>query len=515
MNERALVPVMSSVRAGPQWMEGDVSHTAPLRRRGRLIGLLSVLLAAIGLTATPVTARPSPGINKIEAQLAGTLEATGSADFFVEFAEQADLSAAYAIKDWNQRGAAVVAALQKTANESQADIRKQLDAAGVANNPYWVANTILVKGGSKTLADNLATRGNVTRLHTPRTYQLPPPTKGTVEKMINAVEWGIDRIRADDVWTDFGVRGEGIVVANIDTGVDFDHPALVNQYRGNTGGGTFDHNYNWYDPSQVCGNPSLAPCDNNDHGTHTMGTMVGSDGGANQIGVAPGARWIAAKGCESGSCSENALLSSGQWVLAPTDLNGANPRPDLRPHIVNNSWGGDGDDTWYQVTVNAWRAAGMFPAFSNGNFGPNCNTSGSPGGYAESYSSGAFDINNEIASFSSRGSSSLGGIKPNLAAPGVDVRSSINGGGYDSFSGTSMASPHTAGTVALMWSAAASLVGDLAQTATLLNDTAIDTPSSQCGGTNDDNNVWGEGRLNAYDAVERSTRDPVEILTAR
>ena len=139
------------------------------------------------------------------------------------------------------------------------------------------------------------------------------------------MEWGIDRIRADQVWSTFGVRGEGITVANIDTGVEFTHPALVGKYRGNTGGGTFNHNYNWFDPSNVCGNPSLAPCDNNNHGTHTMGTMVGDDGGANQIGVAPGARWIAAKGCETNNCSDAALLASGQWILAPTDLSGSEP----------------------------------------------------------------------------------------------------------------------------------------------------------------------------------------------
>ena len=80
--------------------------------------------------------------------------------------------------------------------------------------------------------------------------------------------------------------------------MQFDHPALVRQYRGNNGDGTFDHNYNWFDPAGVCV-PSTAPCDNDGHGTHTMGTMVGDDGGANQIGVAPGAKWIAAKGCES------------------------------------------------------------------------------------------------------------------------------------------------------------------------------------------------------------------------
>ncbi len=487
-----------------------MSYKPPLRRLGRYLGLVSVVLAALGLLAAPATAQPSTSSNKIEASVASILDAKGSTDFYVEFSQQADLSAASGIADWTQRGQAVVDALQRTANASQADVRKQLDAAGVTYTPYWVANTILVKGGSEALANDLAAHGNVTTLRAPRTYALPTPTAGTEEATVNAVEWGIAAINADDVWGSYG-RGEGIVIANIDTGVDFDHPALVGKYRGNQGGGAFDHNYNWVDPSSVCGTPSLAPCDNNDHGTHTMGTMLGDDGAGNQVGVAPGARWVAAKGCESNSCSDAALLGSGQWVLAPTNLAGANPRADLRPHIVNNSWGGGGGDTWYLATVNAWRASGIFPAFSNGNSGPSCTTSGSPGDYVSSYSSGAFDINGTIASFSSRGAAGSE-VKPNLAAPGVNVRSSVDGGGYAAFNGTSMASPHTAGTVALMWSAAPSLVGDIGQTSTLLDDSATNTPNTQCGGTDDDNNVFGEGKLNALLAVEQSPRGPVGTL---
>ncbi len=491
-----------------------MSHHQPLRLLGRALVLVSALLAATALLVIPAAAAPAghpaaTGAAKIEQSLATAL-AAGSADFYVEFAERADLSAAAEIADWDKRGQAVVDALRRTAETSQSDVRKQLSQAEVAYQSFWIANTVLVRDGTAKLAATLAAHGNVTKLRSPETYALPKPTAGTAEKTVDAVEWGIDRIRADDVWATFGVRGEGITVANIDTGVDYDHPAVVGKYRGNTGGG-FDHNYNWFDPSQVCGNPSLAPCDNNDHGTHTMGTMLGDDGAGNQIGVAPGARWIAAKGCESNSCSDAALLGSGQWILAPTDLAGANPRADLRPHIVNNSWGGGGGDAWYLATVNAWRASGIFPAFSNGNSGPGCNTSGSPGDYAESYSSGAFDVNNAIASFSSRGAAG-GRIKPNLAAPGVNVRSSVNGGGYAAFNGTSMASPHTAGAVALMWSAAPSLVGDLAQTAALLNQTAVDTSNLTCGGTAENNNVWGEGKLDAYAAVEQSPRGPVGTL---
>ena len=179
--------------------------------------------------------------------------------------------------------------------------------------------------------------------------------------------------------------------------------------------GVFDHNYNWYDPSLVCGSPSRVPCDNNGHGTHTMGTIVGDDGGSNQIGVAPGARWIAAKGCESGSCSTTALVNSGQWMLAPKDLNGLNPRTDLRPQVVSNSWGnGNGADTFYQSVVQAWIASGIFPVFANGNSGPSCGTVGAPGSYPESFGVGAYDVNNAIASFSSRGPGTFAGdtVKP-------------------------------------------------------------------------------------------------------
>ena len=478
-----------------------------------------MVLAAIGLAVSPAGAQPADPATgpaavaaKADATVATQLREQGRADFFVRFAERADLDAAASVKDWNARGAAVVAALQRTASDSQAAARGRLAADHASYQAFWVSNTILVRGGSQAVAEHLAALANVRQLYTPKTYQIPTPAPGRDEPTVNAVEWGIAAIKADQVWSTFGVRGEGVVVANIDTGVQYDHPALVAKYRGNTGGGNFDHNYNWFDPSLICGNPSLAPCDNNNHGTHTMGTMVGDDGAGNQVGVAPNAKWIAAKGCESSSCSSAALLSAGQWVVAPTDLNGANPRSDLRPNIVNNSWGGGGGDPWYQDTVNAWRAAGIFPAFSNGNSGPGCNTSGSPGDYPNSFASGAFDINGAIASFSSRGASVFGGIKPNLSSPGVNVRSSVAGSSYANFSGTSMASPHTAGTVALMWSAAPSLVGDIVQTSALLSQTAVDTSDLTCGGTAANNNVWGEGKLDALAAVTQSPRGPVGTL---
>ncbi|HEX6872707.1 MAG TPA: S8 family serine peptidase [Micromonosporaceae bacterium] len=478
--------------------------------RRALIGAAAATLT-LSLNPSQAMAAPEPGDATALAKVDGSLLAAAQSDvkvtFWVEFAAEADLSGAAALPTKAERGGAVREALIATATSSQADVKAILDSSDADYQSFWVSNSIKVTGSS-TLMEQLAAQPEVTAIEPETALPLPQPVVEPASlATVNAVEWNIARINAPQVWSEFG-RGEDIVVANVDTGVDYTHPAVDTQYRGRAADGTFNHNYNWWDPSHIC--PSAAPCDNNDHGTHTMGTMVGEDG-ANQVGVAPGAKWIAAKGCESSSCSRTALLSAGQWIVAPTDLAGNNPRPDLAPDVVNNSWGGSGFDPWYKDVVSAWIAAGIFPAFSNGNSGPSCNTSGSPGTYIMSYASGAFDINNAIASFSSRGAGESGEIKPNLAAPGVNVRSSIPGG-YSSFSGTSMASPHTAAAVALMWSAAPTLRGDIAATRAILDSTAIDVDNTSCGGTAADNNVFGEGRLDAYAAVSQSPRGPVGTL---
>jgi len=493
------------------------------RAVARGLGLGRLLVAALAASACSGDRSPSPSPSTIE-QRTGALAANdkpgGNAagkdtvTAWVVLKERANLAGVDRMRDWKARGKAVHENLQNAANSSQAGLRAWLTSRNVDHKPFWIVNTIKVTTNKATLAE-IAKRPDVAEILDDKTIPVPPLVPAAPVVPILGTEWGLDNIRVPEAWQTFGAFGDGIVVANVDTGVQFDHPALVNQYRGRQSDGTFNHNYNWYDPSLSCGNPSLAPCDNNNHGTHTMGTMVGDDGtpGTNRIGVAPHARWIAAKGCEQSSCSTASLLAAGQWILAPTDLNGLNPRPDLRPNIVNNSWGGGGGSNFYQQIVQSWVAAGIFPAFSNGNSGSSCSTSGSPGDYPESYSAGAYDVNNIIASFSSRGPSAFGGIiKPNIAAPGVSVRSSIPGNSYASFSGTSMASPHLSGSVALLWSAAPSLIGDIATTEALLSQTARDTSDTTCGGTATNNNVWGEGRLDVFAAIDQAPRGPTGTL---
>src|SRR5881397_2328398 len=288
-----------------------------MRRRsaGARVGIWVVQLI---LPISVLIALPAPVRESLAPAGAAVLEKInreGRATYWVVLKEQADLSGAFRIADWAARGQYVYDALTSVAARSQVGVASHLKTRALPHKSFWIVNAIQVTSGPDVL-DQIRRRKEVREIQADTVFTIPDPEPAAEVTQIQGVEWNIDRINAPQVWSSFGDRGDGIVVANIDTGVQFDHPALVRQYRGNLGGGNFDHNYNWFDPENVCGTP--VPCDNVAHGTHTMGTMVGDDGdpGTNQIGVAPHAKWIAAKGCESSSCSLDALLRSGQWVMA-------------------------------------------------------------------------------------------------------------------------------------------------------------------------------------------------------
>jgi subtilisin family serine protease len=480
----------------------------------RLFAVLAAFVLIVGQAGTALAAASSSGsqaANSSAAPIDKTLLAQldkGTSRFIVEFASKADLRAAAKEKTHTKRVTAVYNALTKTAKASQGQALQLLKGMkGVNAKSYWLTNSLVVTGDVK-LARKLAALKGVTSVHAQKIYPLVKPveTKIAILAAAGDPEWGVEKIGADQVWAE-GITGAGIVVSSIDTGVDFSHPALVENYRGNNHDGTFTHDYNWWDPSSSCPGE---PCDNVGHGTHTMGTIAGGDGPGPftpDTGVAPGATWITAKGCEDFGCTSESLLSSGQFILAPTDLEGNNPDPSLAPDLVSNSWGSDDpNDTFYFETVEAWRAAGIIPVFAAGNAGPGCGSAGTPGNFNEVISLGATDIDDQIADFSSRGPSPTGKTSPNVSAPGVDVISSVPGGGYESFSGTSMATPHAAGTIALMLSAKAGLLGDFNGVLNALDDTAIDRPDDACGTSdpsdNDPNYVYGEGRIDAKAAVD-------------
>jgi len=329
----------------------------------------------------------------------------------------------------------------------------------------------------------------------------------------------VARINADDVWA-LGYTGQDMVVAGQDTGYDWDHPALINQYRGYNGI-TVTHDYNWHDAIHsgggVCGADSPTPCDDNDHGTHTMGTIIGDDGGSNQIGVAPGARWIGCRNMDSGWGTPATYAECFEFFLAPYPV-GGNPitdgLPSLAPHVINNSWTcplieGCEWDTLQTVVENV-RAAGIVVVASAGNSGAGCSTvQHPPAVYDAAFSVGATNSSDVIAPFSSRGPvtvDSSGQLKPDVAAPGVGVRSSVPGEGYSWKSGTSMAGPHVVGTVALLWSAVPRLIGDVDATEQLIAHTAQPRTTTQgCGGDGPDdvpNNVYGWGIVDALAVVQ-------------
>ncbi len=464
--------------------------------------IVQAVVALLVLAASGAWAQNNqipPSNTKIAPELAQALQVQGQADFILHFARQADLSPAYDM-DWNARGRFVYDALRRNADESQAQARRTLDEAGIEYVSFFTGNLLYVRGGGIELASTLAGLPEVSAVTTAGTYAIVPPiiddSVSAQPRTSGTLAWGIVDTGADQFWPTYG-EGDGIVVANIDTGVQWNHPALAGAYK--CGSDPADPAC-WSDPSNVCG--AGGACDNNGHGTHVMGTMVGDNNPALtwQAGMAPGAAWIACKGCESNSCSDFALNSCADWIIAP------NGNPANRPHVVNNSWGGGSGNNWYLSKVNAWRAAGIFPAFSAGNQGPTCGTLLSPGDYQESFATAAHDSGGTIASFSSRGPSAFGATpytKPNISAPGVNVCSSVPTNGWScGYSGTSMASPHTAGAVALLWACSPDLRGDIDATIQALQGTAGTAPAGDCGAppSGQGNYTYGYGYLDVLAA---------------
>ncbi len=404
-----------------------------------------------------------------------------------------------------ERHELVITELMSTATRTQTDLLNELAAlktAGKVNGftPYWITNAVVVNAPISVLRQ-LAARGDIDLAEVDLVVDavLPViPAKGLVIEQDNGnrvITAGLAAINADDVWSLLGVNGAGALVGSIDTGVDGTHPALSTRWRGNNGHPVSEC---WLDAS---GLGHATPQDGHGHGTHTTGTMVGGS----DVGVAPGAMWIASNVIAGGTGSvfDNAVIASFQFMADPD----GNPATlDDVPDVVQNSWGVnegfsgyvDCDSRWWAAIDNC-EASGVCVTFSAGNEGPGASTLRSPGDRCVTpyscFSVGATDpVNgNVIASFSSRGPSTCSPapypIKPEVSAPGVDTYSTYPGGGFTTMSGTSMAGPHVAGVVALMRSANPNV--DVNTIKQILMDTA--------GGVED--NTYGHGHIDAYAAV--------------
>jgi subtilisin family serine protease len=506
--------------------------------RVRIVFLAFVSFLALALFSTsnvPLSAASDPRVSQ---QVWADLEQSGKADVLFVLGSSPDLSPAYHLDSKEARGRWVYETLRRQALQAQAPLVEILDREGVPFQRYWIVDAVQARLDRATLARVLAhtaVQGVVSDAQVPMEAPLPAAAAAVEPE---SMPWGVQRVEAPWAWS-HGYTGAGVVISGQDTGYDWQHQALKRSYRGyNPVTGTADHNYNWHDsihahvpnanPDNPCGYNSLQPCDDGYHGTHTMGTMTGNDlapsdpawpaGAANAIGVAPGARWIGCRNMDNGVGRPSTYIECFEWLTAPYPLGGdplTQGDPSRAPDIISNSWGCPPDEkctpdqiSSIEPALNAADAAGILVVVSAGNAGPSCSSVDDPPAiYPRSFAVGATASNDAIAGFSSRGVVTYQDkqvAKPDIAAPGVSVRSSVPGNNYGFLSGTSMASPHTAGVAALLLSAGPGLRGQTDLIKTILQRTAIPVPNYVCGASPGGvpNNVFGWGIVNARGAIE-------------
>src|SRR5437867_3935656 len=501
---------------------------SPLRRIFCSLFFVAAVAAAIGAIASPRVANqqgaavssPPSAAQKIAPWVVEHTANGQQAEFLVVLADQADLSPAAALNTKAEKGRFVHDALWNKAQTTQGPILQWLRERGIEHSSFYIVNAILVKG-SREIAEALASRPDVARVEgNPHIHNaLPQPgavTQAPLQPGAPAtIEPGITYAHAPQVWA-LGFTGQNIVVASADTGVRWTHNALKPHYRG-WNGVVADHNYNWHDSihdsvGNPCGNDSPFPCDDYFHGSHTTGTAIGDDGMGNQIGMAPGAKWIGCRNMDQGNGTPARYIECMQWFLAPYPIGGGQGDPTKAPDITINSWGcppseGCSANT-LQAAVEAQAAAGIMMVVAAGNSGSLCSTvTDPPSLYAASYTAGALNTGTDtIAFFSSRGPVTIDGsgrIKPDIAAPGTGTRSCSNScdSCYTFADGTSMATPHIAGAMALLWSAIPSLQNQIDASRAALNNAAVHIASTQCGTVGPPNNVYGWGRVDILAAV--------------
>ncbi|NJD59384.1 MAG: peptidase S8 [Anaerolineales bacterium] len=472
------------------------------------LALLTIFSVSFAGAAVPASA--AAWRTKVDPWVLQTA-ASADTEFLVYLTIQADLSTAHDLPTRLEKGRYVFQALTATANRTQAPLITYLENLGLEYKPFWIANMIWVRGNLSAI-QLLASRLDVAHLFANPSVTLDAPVESASSSFEpQSVEWNISKVNVPAVWA-LGYNGQGVVIGGQDTGYAWSHSAIENQYRG-WDGAQADHNYNWYDATA---DHSPTPIDPYGHGTHTMGIMLGDDGAGNQIGMAPGARWIGCRNMDaSGTGSPATYSTCYQWFVAPTDLNGENPRPDLAPDVINNSWGcppseGCTDPAVILTVVRNLVAAGIVTTHSAGNSGSSppsgCGTVNTPAAiYDESFTVGATNSSDTIASFSSIGPVTVDGShrpKPDISAPGVNVRSCIPGGGYGWKSGTSMAAPHVAGLVALLISASPNLRGQVDEIESIIDQSAYHISWAGCDSSGVPNNAYGWGRIDALAALQ-------------
>ncbi|MCA9771653.1 MAG: S8 family serine peptidase [Myxococcales bacterium] len=456
-----------------------VRHLAPR--------LANVALFAI-FTFSAVSAARADGLAP---DLSDRLRAAGAGDLMEVIVHVRGGADAASLKSAGTDKATMLTTLRSRAATSQAGVRalvQDLARRGEVFEfeSFWGFNGLYV-AGTPSAVQAIAAHPDVETVTYNEVHSLPPTPIVALPK---AASDSLALSNVPQVWNQLGFTGAGVLVANMDSGVDGTHPALAPKWRGGAN--------SWFD--SVLGTPT--PTDENGHGTNTMGIMVAGDGDAGadpeDVGVAYNATWIATRIFDaSGSGGSNAVIHAGyQWLMDPD----GDPLTDDLPDVVNNSWGfsGTGCNLEFQADLQNIEALGIISVFSAGNSGPGAGSYNSPANNGYNISAGAVDNATGIASFSSRGPNPCtGAIGPDVVAQGVNNRSTraaFEGGGYESgLNGTSFSAPTTAGIVALMKEANANLSRESAQE--ILEATAIDL-----GDPGKDNN-YGSGLVDALAAV--------------
>ncbi len=494
---------------------------------------LTLALLAITLVGIATAQENNSWKRKVSPTLFTRAADGQSTPILILLSDKADISGAHQLRTKEEKAYYVFNKLKANATSSQQRLIALLNELSIRHEDLFIVNGIRAKANLEQIK-LFAQRTDVRKIIDDATAQISIPTPETSDAGgSRTIEWGIDMINADEVWN-MGFRGAGVVVGGEDTGYQWNHEAIKNQYRGyDADRDTVDHNYNWHDAIHEisplsndsinpCGLDSKEPCDDFGHGSHTMGTMVGLEGD-NEIGVSPESKWCGCRNMESGNGSPFTYLECFQWFLAPTDLNNQNPDPSKSPHVINNSWGcpaveGCDSTNWNildEAVINL-KAAGVVVVLSAGNSGSGCSSVEDPAAIFEaSFTVGATAENDTIAGFSSRGPVIIDGsnrTKPNVSAPGVRVRSVKLGGGYTKSSGTSMAGPHVAGLVALVICANPDLAGQVEVIENIIESTCVPKTTDQnCGdipGSQVPNNTYGFGRVDALAAVQAALAIP-------
>ena len=514
------------------------SKIGPLRRITGFLFIAAAVAAALGAVASSRavsrsrSAEQVAALGKIAPWVSEHTANGKQAEFMVVLADQADLSGAAALNTKGEKGRFVHDALLNKSQTTQTAILQWLRERGIEYRSFYIVNAILVKGNQE-IAETLAARPDVARVEGNPEIRNLLPQPGPTEEAPSlpsapaTVEPGIVYTNAPSVWAE-GFTGQNIVIGSADTGVRWTHNALKPHYRG-WDGVTAHHDFNWHDSIHtgggICGPNSPVPCDDFFHGSHTTGTAIGDDGAGNQIGMAPGAKWIACRNMDQGVGTPARYIECMQFFLAPTPVGGGTGDPTKAPDVTINSWGCPTSEgcsvNTLQSAVEAQAAAGIMMVVAAGNAGSSCSTTVDPPSfYAASFTVGALNTGTDtIASFSSRGPVTVDGsnrIKPDITAPGTNTRSASNSSdtAYTFASGTSMATPHIAGAVALLWSAHPELQHQIDASRTLLDTTTHVISSTQCGLAGPPNNVYGWGRVDILAAVDTGGGEEI-ALSAR